>query len=174
MFGSRRRKAVRTAVNNIRPIIGIMQYNYGIPAGFWQDEYLVGFFGFLISLHMQRAAGDALSQMDKGLGLADSFTEISNINGAAIARQYSTLAFAKTEDFKRGADNAALIALYSIGALRNESDNEHVKEAKHIVKKLGGGNDRAQIAGILLHSLLIDEIAERFKTDSTEFAEVGK
>ena len=163
MFGSKRRKAVRAAVDSITPIIGIIQYNYGIPAGFWQDEYLLGFFGFLIGFHMQRASGGALSQTEKGQGLADAFTEISNINGAAIARQFTALAFAETEDFKRGGDNAALIAFYTIGALKNESDNEHVKEAKQIVEKLGEGNDRAQIAGILMHNLLINEIAERFK-----------
>jgi hypothetical protein len=65
MFGSKRRKAVRAAVDNIRPIIGIIQYNYGIPAGFWQDEYSMGFFGFLISFHMQRASRGALSQTKK-------------------------------------------------------------------------------------------------------------
>jgi hypothetical protein len=163
MFGSKRRKAVRVAVDNIRPIIGIIQYNYGIPAGFWQDEYLLGFFGFLIGFHMQRVSGGTLSQTDKGQGLADAFTEISNINGAAIARQFTTLAFAETEDFKRGGDNAALIAFYTIEALKNESENEHVKEAKQIMEKLGEGNDRAQIAGILMHNLLINDIAERFK-----------
>jgi hypothetical protein len=47
--------------------------------------------------------------------------------------------------------------------LKNENDNEHVKEAKQIVEKLGDGNDRAQIAGILIHNLLINEITERFK-----------
>jgi hypothetical protein len=72
-------------------------------------------------------------------------TEISNINGAAIARQYTALAFAETEDFKRGVDNAALIAFYAIGMLKNESDKEHVKEAKQIVQKLGEANDRTQI-----------------------------
>jgi hypothetical protein len=112
MFGSRRRKAVRAAVDNIRPIIGIIQYNYGIPSGFWQDEYLLGFFGFLIGFHLQRAAGGVLSQTDKGQGLADAFTELSNINGAAIARHFTTLALAETEDFTRGSDNAALIAFY--------------------------------------------------------------
>jgi hypothetical protein len=92
MFGSKRRKAVRAAVDNIRPIIGIIQYNHGIPAGFWQDEYLLGFLGFLIGFHMQRASGGALSQTEKGQGLADAFTELSNINGAAIARQFTALA----------------------------------------------------------------------------------
>jgi hypothetical protein len=54
--------------------------------------------------------------------------EVSNINGAAIARQFTALAFAETEGFKRGGDNAALIVFYTIGALKNESDTSRSRK----------------------------------------------
>jgi hypothetical protein len=162
MFGSKRRKAVQTTVERIRPVIAVIQHHFGLPAGFWQDDFVIGFFGFLIGFHMNITFGFSLSQTEKGLALTEAFTALSNMNGVVLARRFVELTTVSTSDFERGADNAALIAYFSIGQLKNETENEHVREARAMAEKIGAGNNRGDIAGMLMLNLFVKEVEERF------------
>jgi hypothetical protein len=161
-FGSKRQKVLGVTVDNIRPILGTLQYNKGIPADFWDNDFVVGFIGFLIGFHAQLASGGALSQTDKGQILLDAFTQLSNLNGHSLGRRFTTLALNETPDFKIGGDNAAMIAFYSIGKLKNESSIKAVIEAKQMAKKMEAADDRGTIAAMLMLILFFKEIDNRW------------
>ena len=80
MFGRNRRLATEHTLNAVRPIIAIAQHYQGLPAGFWQDDFVLGFVGFLIGFHANFTSGRSLSQEDKGTLLYDVFGTLSNVD----------------------------------------------------------------------------------------------
>lgn len=165
MFGRNRRLATKHTVDAMRPLIAIVQSLYGIPPGFWRDDFVLGFMGFMVSFHVNFTSGRTLSTADKGYLLADVFTALSNMNGAEISRDYThraTLA-ANNPDFERGADNAAICALASIGKM-NEQGMPHYERATEIAAKQGSQGDPGAVVAILMQQLFCEPIRERFST----------
>ena len=166
MFGHKRRKAAKAAVEAIQPIVGTFQHHYGLPAGFWQDPYVVGFIGFMIGHHAKTATHGKITGEEYGLAIGDAFSELSNLNGAKIMERYENFALAdpKIPDFERGADNSATICYYVMGILKNEAENEHVLAAKKMAEREGSGpTDRQRIASYMLFKLFNKEVQNRFQ-----------
>ncbi len=139
-----------------------MQNYYGLPAGFWVDDFILGFFGFLIGFHATIATNGRLSVYDKGLVIIAAFTDLSHMNGSALAKRFTALGLADDGGFKQGADNAALIAFYTSGLLKAEEENEHVVQAMDMARRAGDGGDRATIAAFLTQQLFFEEVMRRF------------
>lgn len=163
MFGRNRRLATEHTIAAVRPLIGIFQNFSGMPGGFWRDEYVLGFIGFMISFHANYTSGRKLSQEDKGYLLFETFTALSNRNGQAIGREYTRLASAdkKSPDFEEGADNAAICAFASIGQTSDQG-RPFFETEKQIAFAQGAGNDHSAIVGILIHMLFFEKVRARF------------
>lgn len=163
MFGRNRRLATEHTIDAIRPLLGVLQHFHGTPAGFWRDEFVLGFFGFMISFHVKYTCGRTLSAADKGYLLADVFTALSNQNGVAITREYTRLATSvnKSLDFEQGADNAAICAFATMGKV-TEKGMPHYEAAKEIAHKHGKGSDIAAVAAILTQELFYAVVRDRF------------
>jgi hypothetical protein len=160
LFGRKRVMAVDVAVANIRPLIASVQQTRGIPIGFWEDDYVLGFIGSMISFNLRAASRGSLSPHDEGLALSDVFSQVTNLNGQEIVQRYSArirAVFLPTPDtgseFYRGSDNAAVIWGYGGRILRNEEQNPAVNAAKALSTGQAqwvGGSDRELIAANLL------------------------
>jgi len=162
LFGTKKRKAAQAAFEFIRPLIGAFQHSYGIPPGFWVDDFVLGFTGCLIGW-VTKATGLNLSSEEKGYVIADTFTALSNENGAALARRFTELSFKPTSDFDLGADNATLVFGYFSHSLKDESDIPKVSMAKSMAWADGQENDRGQILGHLVQLSFVQVLRERFK-----------
>ena len=66
MFGSKRRKALAAISANVRPLVTTTQHNFGLPAGFWAERFVLGFFGTLISHHAKLATRGKITGEDLG------------------------------------------------------------------------------------------------------------
>lgn len=163
MFGRNRRKATEHVVEALRPTIAIVQSFQGLPAGFWRDEFVLGFIGFMISFHATYTSGRSLSQADKGYLLVDVLTALSNMNGQAISRDYTRLATQspKSPDFEMGADYAAICAFASMGKM-NEQGMPYYERAKEIAAAQGKPDDIGMILAILMQQLFYEPVRERF------------
>lgn len=164
MFGRNRRLATEHTINAVRPIIGIVQNFQGLPSGFWRDEFVLGFVGFMVGFHANYTSGRNLSSEDKGQLLIDVFTALSNLNGAEIARESTRLALQspKSPDFERGADNAAICAFASIGKV-SEQGRPHYEQAKEIALSQGQRLDHSAVAAVLMKRLFFDPLREKFQ-----------
>lgn len=167
MFGRNRRLATEHTIAAVRPLIAVFQYHNGLPAGFWQDEFVIGFVGFMISFHANYTSGRKLSQEDKGFLLCDVFTALSNMNGQAIGQEYTRLAMLtdKSPDFEKGADNAAICAFASIGKM-SEQGRVYYDRAKTIASAQGSPNDLGVVAAVLSQMLFFAPLRERFMMES--------
>jgi hypothetical protein len=117
MFGNFRKKVTQQTIEMVRQPYAIFQQNYGIPPGFWHDEFVIGFFGGMIAIISQILGQGRLSEIDKGLLLQDTFTALSNANGATLARRFGDLVRQMPQDeaFKLGGDNAEVVTLAFFG-----------------------------------------------------------
>lgn len=170
MFGRNRRLATEHTIAAVRPLIAVFQYHNGLPAGFWQDEFVVGFIGFMIGFHANHTSGRKLSQTDKGFLLRDVFTALSNMNGQAIGSEFARLAMLKDKspDFEKGCDNASVCAFATIGKM-NEQGRVYYDQAKEQAKEIavitGSPNDLGSVAAVLLQKLFFEPLRERFEME---------
>ena len=92
MFGSRRKKVTARAIEMARQPLAILQHNHGLPPLFWNDEFVIGYFGSTIGFLSHMLGDGRLSTTDKGFILVDVLTDISNMNGKVIAERLIELA----------------------------------------------------------------------------------
>lgn len=163
MFGRSRKKITKQIIDMVRQPYAVLQANYGIPPGFWQDEFVLGFFGVMIGVLSKLIGEDRLSQADKGYLLQDTFSSLSNMNGVAIARRFSDLAHEspQNEDFVRGADNGEIVTLMFLGKV-SDTGRDIVERAKKQAVEQGMPRDIYAIQMILYRELFVDPIVDRF------------
>lgn len=163
MLGRFRKKVTKQVIEMIRQPYAVFQSDYGVPARFWQDEFVLGFFGIIIGVLLKSIGEDRLSQADKGRLLVDVFSGLSNMNGTAIARQFSELAHEnpQSEDFVRGADNGEIVALIIFGKV-SETGRDIVERAKMQAEEQGMSRDIPAIQMILWRELFFDPVIDRF------------
>ena len=157
MFGLKRRKALAAISENVRPLVTITQHNLGLPADFWTDSFVLGFFGTLISHHAKLATRGKLTGEDFGYVLQDGFANISGMNGVELMRRYSELAQANDPDFDKGADNAVYFACFVMGVLKDEENYPEVRTAMSIHR-----GDRMKASPHLFEAWFLVEIENRF------------
>ncbi len=163
MFGRGRRKTTAHVVEEIRPLIAVYQHLYGLPAGFWHDEFVLGFIGFLISFHTNVTSKYKLSAEEKGYLLYDTFGALSHMNGKAIADEYVRLASSHPKDpmFEQGADNAVACAYFSIGKV-SEHSRQWVEQAEQRAAAFSAETDTNAVLGALIQLLFYDPLRKRF------------
>ena len=171
MLGRSRQKVTEHTIAALRPIIGILQHYHGIPVGFWQDKFVLGFLSFMLAFHRDLTSGIRLTDEDKGRAMADVFTALSNMNGLAIARNVTQLVTGneKSTDFEKGADNAAVVAFFIVGKLKNADSNVHVIAAKRMPAN-GGDHDHSTISANLITLLFLKPVLERFGIQPKQFS----
>ncbi|MDP2374275.1 hypothetical protein [Reyranella sp.] len=162
LFASTQRKATDAAIEGARPYIALLQdvAGPGIPSGFWEDRYVVGFFQFTTAFFAKHVTQGKASGATLGFATADALTALSNRNGRAIMSRAADLTFAKDPEHARGADDAAALIYYAFGFLKDEDRHPLVKKA------LGGSKttDRILISTLMLRESLFAEV-ERIKAE---------
>ena len=126
MFGWRRKRATKFAIDSLRPFVGTIQL-HGMPPGFWLDPYILGFFHFMISHRLKLATLSGLAGEEMGFALTETFTAISNMNGIAIANRGLELLTARDPEYYRGADDASAISYYLLRVLRMKPNTRWFK-----------------------------------------------
>jgi hypothetical protein len=160
LFGpSMRTKAKEAAVQSIRPILATLQtVGPGIPAGFWNDPYILGYLSFVKAFFVNQATMGKASAADRGFATADAFTELSNMNGQMIASHAADLIYAKDAQFNRGGDDASVAIYYDARVLKDEHKHPQIVRAS----QHGKITDRTAISAHLMLDTLFAEV-ERIK-----------
>lgn len=166
VFGGFRKKITSQTIEMVRQPYAIFQHAHGIPPGFWQDEFVLGFFGMMIGLASQALSQGRLSQTDKGYLLQDTFSALSNMNGAEITRRFKELIYQQPQSsaFRLGADNGEIVTLAFFGK-GTEIGREAIELAKREAAAKGTPRDVGAVATILAMKLFVTPLIERFDLD---------
>ncbi|MGO4908788.1 hypothetical protein ACEN2J_10715 [Pseudorhodobacter sp. W20_MBD10_FR17] len=163
MFGGHRKKVTQQTINMVRQPYAVLQNSYGIPPGFWDDEFVLGFFGVMSGLLLRFLGEGRLNQADSGRILQDTFSALSNMNGAEMAVRFSQFAQAQAshEAFRNGADSGEIVTVALLGkttpAARQILDNENLRNAD-LVSRTTTDNELLT----LITLLFLKPIVERF------------
>ena len=158
MFGSKRKRAVRAAVENTRHLVDTFELNAELLDGFWENDYVVGFVGLLIANYMETASDGKLSVRDKRRGWTDALTELSKYNGEKIAVQFRALLGSHNSDFKLAVDRALIWYSYVSEELDDEDAYPDLVTIKAECDEEGLGNSRDVIAHDLLQRWFFDVV----------------
>lgn len=163
MFGRARRRATEHVIDAVLPLVASCQGDHGLPIGFWQSHFVLGFFGYMISFHANCTSGQKLSSADNNLLMVDVFTAITHLNGKAIGDECTRLATleVKSDEFEQGADCASICALFSIGKA-NEDGMLWIEKAERMATTMGGDSDHATVFGCLMQLLFFQPLNEEF------------
>jgi hypothetical protein len=168
MFGGRRKKITLQTIEMAKQPYAMFQNIYGVPAHFWTDEFVLGYFAMMTGVLCKFLGGDKLSQADRGYVLLNVFAALSNTDGSAIL-QHSTelsLKHPKSDAHELGCDNGVIVTLAAFGKV-SSIGQEAVLEAKTIAASQGNSEVKGAVETILMTKLFIEPLLERFNLDDT-------
>lgn len=100
----------------LQPLVALQTTYKGLPRGFWDHPFVLGYFSFFARFLIQDMYGSVSPQV-AGDAIASTMQRLSNLNGLAVAEsiaRHSTPGRSHP-DFEHGADMAAILALYMRG-----------------------------------------------------------
>lgn len=163
MFGSFRKQVTQQTIQMVRQPFAIFQNAYGVPLGFWNDEFVLGFFGVMIGLVSKVAGQGRLNQTDNGLLLQDTFAALSNMNGVAITRRFSELALQspQSQTFRLAGDNAEIVTVIMFGRT-SPRVQDAIEQVRREITSQGSHPDSGTISSILMMKLFVQPLVQRF------------
>lgn len=168
MFGLSKTKSCSDHVySQIQPILSQAQNTLGLPKGFWEDPYIIGFFSFFISFHTNVTSSVQLNEVQKGELVSAVFARLSNRPGEPMARRFIHLSSTKDEDFELGQEHASALCFASIGKGTPESA-PFIENIKAEIKRDGFAPSIGKIFSVLFCDFFLSEIVKRFEIDSAD------
>jgi hypothetical protein len=157
-----RNRVAGELVDAVRPTIAMIQDGRGLPAGFWQDNYVLGFLYGQVTACILVFGGTQMKPADKGSLLVDSFAALSNMNGLAITQRATKLTESKDATFQQAVQNGMLTVMYGFGRVKDEASDPNIARATEAAKSSSPTPTREEIAAHLKASLWQDEVKKRF------------
>jgi hypothetical protein len=156
------RRVTSEVIDAVRPTIAMIQDGQGLPAGFWQDNYVLGFLYGQVTACMLVFGGTQMKPEDKGSILVEIFSALSNANGLATARRATKLTESNDARFQQAVQNGMLTVMYGFGRVKDEANDPNIARATEAAKSSSPAPTREEIAGHLKASLWQDEVKKRF------------
>lgn len=165
MFGDKRGKAVDAIVDGLKPVIRFSAMHGGLPAGYWQDPYVLGFIQgcvFKIGEH-------AGLKTDSASAWIEAYEQLSDGQGKAVVTRIRELNRPpRDKDLLLGMGNAVFCVSYALG-LEDYPDEPVIFRARkagsdyatvfgHTDRK---NPERTRTAGALVHILFHNIVSER-------------
>ena len=166
----KRARATKAARDAVRPFIRAIEQVGGIPSGFWDDPYVVGFLTAYINQFAKLSTRGKISDDDLGMVIIDVFEVISGQSAEPIARRGLELQNSRDADYAKGVDNALKVFSVCFGQKHYDNDPDVIK-ARELSNQLGdfglrsatGGpmSETARVGGTLQNMLFYQIVFER-------------
>lgn len=162
IFGSNKNKSLANDISNAtRPTVSLVESQHGVPTGFWQDSYVLGFLMGQINAFMSVFGGDGLSVADKGRVVVECLGDLSGLKGKGISEQSMVFASNQDPDFMRANQNGMFIAMVQAEKLPDASNNPVVAATRHQLDQAGEGTSMADVAQHLTKHHWVGEVRTR-------------
>jgi hypothetical protein len=171
LFASKRRKATDAATAGLRPLIALAQSSGGMSLFMYQDPYVLGFLYTTAGLFARAETNEKASHADIGFAITDSFSNVSNHNGKALA-ELSAAYFEKANELTLKANEDAMVYFYYTFEIMQHEDEhpliQSAKESAHFYVNSGLSSDyRSAVGAALLEETFLGRIhALRKKPDA--------
>lgn len=167
MFGGKRRRATKMALEAVQPILRTLEMSGGIPSGFWDDPYVLGYLGGTAAIFAKMTTQGKIAGESLGQVMITVYETLSGLDGVEISKKVLLLQSSNDKDFLKGLGNADKTICVAYG-IEGYEDDPDVVEAKELVKKmgpdfafLGETTEAAQISGCLTQMLFYQVVRDR-------------
>lgn len=172
MFGFARRRAVKAAKEHGSAIIRLVEAMGGLPDGFWEDPYIVGWITGFIYCVARAATNNRIGTTDLGRVLMATITAVAGAKGKEVVARSKGWARTKDEPkFNEGVQAATKTYFVSVGAREFDADPE-VVQARQLAKSrdsfqeslgLGASTEQDEVSAAMQHLLFYD-VVERMRS----------
>lgn len=162
IFGSKKNKALADEISKAAGrTVSMVDNGHGVPTGFWQDSYVLGFLMGQINAFMSVMGGDGLSVADKGRVVVECLGSLSGMKGKGISEQSMVFASSQDPDFMRANQNGMFIAMVQAERLPDGVDNPVVAATRSQLDAAGEGTSMADVAQYLTQQHWVGEVKSR-------------
>ncbi len=162
IFGSKKNQELTNEISKAaRQTLSMVENQHGVPSGFWQDSYVLGFLMGQINAFMSVFGGESLSVADKGRVVVDCFGELSGMKGKGISEQSMVYASSEDPDFMRANQNGMFIAMVQAEKLPDAANNPVVAATRTHLDAAGEGTSMADVAKFLTQQHWVGEVKSR-------------
>jgi len=162
IFGSKKNQSLTEEISKAtRTTMAMVENQHGVPSGFWQDSYVLGFLMGQINAFMSVFGGEGLSIADKGRVVVDCFGELSGMKGKGISEQSMVFASSEDPDFMRANQNGMFIAMVQSEKLPDAANNPVVAATRTQLDAAGEGTSMADVATYLAKQHWVGEVRAR-------------
>lgn len=162
IFGSKKNQSLAADISKAtRETVALVDNGHGVPNGFWNDSYVLGFLMGQINAFMSVFGGDGLSIADKGRVVVDCLGDLSGMKGKGISEQSMVFASTEDPDFMRANQNGMFIAMVQAEALPDAANNPVIAATRTHLDAAGEGTSMADIAGFLKQQHWVGEVKSR-------------
>lgn len=162
MFGSKKNQTLTEEISKAtRETLAMVENQHGVPTGFWQDSYVLGFLMGQINAFMSVFGGDGLSIADKGRVVVDCFGELSGMKGKGLSEQSMVFASSEDPDFMRANQNGMFIAMVQSEKLPDAANNPVIAATRTHLDAAGEGTSMKDVAKFLTQQHWVGEVKTR-------------
>lgn len=162
IFGSKKNSALAQDISNeARKAITMVENQHGVPNGFWNDPYVLGFLMGQINIFMSAFGGETLSVADKGNVVVECLGTLSGMKGKSISEQSMVFASSEDPDFMRANQNGMFIAMLQTNRLPDTVNNPVVEATRQQLEAAGQDCSVSDITRHLTVHHWVGEIRKR-------------
>jgi len=162
IFGSNKNKALAEDISQAtRKAVSLVENQHGVPSGFWDDSYVLGYLMGQINAFMSIFGGDNLSVADKGRIVVDCFGNLSGKKGKSLSEQSMVFASNEDPDFMRANQNGMFIAMVEAEKLPDAANNPVIAATRQQLDAAGQGTSLADVAQHLTQHHWVGEVKNR-------------
>lgn len=158
---------MNAATQAVEPLIRTLEMTGGVPEGFWEDAYVLGFLNGCIGIMAKMATRGKIDGGDLGQVMIGVFDAISGGQGSEIATRVIPLQESEDTEFLRGVTSAAKTISVAYGFPDYDTDPD-VVAARRLAKSMSsvssifaGPSEAAQVAGALHKMLFFNVVRDR-------------
>ena len=172
MFGGKKRKTTNEVTQALQPLIHTLESTTGLPRGFWEDAYVLGFMtGSIAATLAMFASRDKLGD-DLGNVFTAVFDGLAGGGGKDIMKRARLFDDEQNRDFLRGTRNAHKVISVTFG-LPGYEDDPDVIRAREMSAALepmmsftfGHTPEASAVGGTLQKKLFLDVVRQRLRSE---------
>ncbi len=162
IFGSKQNKEFADRISQaVQPMIDHVHTKHGLPTGFWQDSYALGYLMGQVNGWTSIFDGDGLSIADKGRILVDVFGALSGEKGKPISENAMVYAQQEDPDFMRANQNGMFMAMFAAEKIPNAEAIPAVVHAKQTITDAGADPTHDAVIDSLAQTIWVQEMRAR-------------
>jgi len=160
MFGfGVRERAVRAAIEGTQPYLTML---HGLPPGYWDDPYVLGFLFGTIGAFAKAATSGKITGVKLGYAVGEALGTLSG--DPVIIRRANALGLQAEPSFEKGQGEGLAIVCFALGI---RSQHPLLEAAREAVDQRGVAevDRKKEISSAMIETSYFRELSERFEID---------